>query len=80
MKLLPTFLMISMLILTGCERVSVERQVVWAKMGSIARIVDDRKIKVMIKDSTGSWITADASLQGMVAVDEPTINVLLKEK
>jgi len=23
---------------------------------------------------------ADASLQGMVAVDEPTINVLLKEK
>ena len=84
MKLkVPSILMFS-LILSGCgilpERVAIERQVVWAKMGTPARIVDDRKIKVLVKDSSGSWITAEASLQGMVALDEPTLEYFQKKE
>lgn len=84
MKLKVLLILTFLLILSGCgvlpERVAIERQVVWAKMGTPARIVDNQKIKVLVKDSSGSWITAEASLQGMVAIDEPTLEYLQKEK
>ena len=64
-------------ILTGCvisdgQRV-VTRTVVWAKMGTPARIVDDRKIRVLVPDGAGGWTPGAASLVGMVAIDEPTL-------
>jgi hypothetical protein len=84
MKLKVLSILMFSLTLSGCgilpERVAIERQVVWAKMGTPARIVDDRKIKILVKDSSGSWITAEASLQGMVALDEPTLEYFQKKE
>ena len=84
MKLKVLLILTLLLILSGCEvlpeRVAIERQVVWAKMGTPARIVDNQKIKVLVKDSSGSWITAEASLQGMVALDEPTLEYFQKKE
>ncbi len=77
-KILWLLLLIASLALTGCgifpERVALSREVVWAQMGTPARIVDDRPIQVVLPDGKGGWLPGEARLQGMVAVDEPTLD------
>ncbi|MBA3935833.1 MAG: hypothetical protein H0X38_00050 [Planctomycetes bacterium] len=75
---LSLLLLIVSLALTGCgifpERVALSREVVWAQMGTPARIVDDRPIQVVLPDGKGGWLPGEARLQGMVALDEPTLD------
>ncbi len=77
-KTLWPLLLTASLALTGCgifpERVALSREVVWAQMGTPARIVDDRPIQVVLPDGKGGWLPGEARLQGMVAVDEPTLD------
>jgi len=82
-KILWLLLLIASLALTGCasflgrqvpERVALSREVVWAQMGTPARIVDDRPIQVVLPDGKGGWLPGEARLQGMVALDEPTLD------
>ena len=77
-KTLWLLLLIVSLALTGCgifpERVALSREVVWAQMGTPARIVDDRTIQVVVPDGKGGWLPGEARLQGMVAIDEPTLD------
>lgn len=61
------------LTLTGCTRWALAREVVWAEMGTPARIVDDRLINVLVPDGEGGLMPGQARLQGMVAIDEPTL-------
>ena len=65
------------LALTGCgifpERVATTREVVWAQMGTPARIVDDRTLRVLVPDGKGGLLPGDAKLTGMIAIDEPTL-------
>lgn len=79
--LLP-LLVIASLALSGCElfpeRVALSREVVWAQMGTPARIVDDRSIRVVLPDGKGGWMPGEARLQGMVALDEPTLDYYRK--
>jgi len=42
-------------------------------MGTPARIVDDEKVEVLVPDGHGGWNPGKASLSGMVAIDEPTL-------
>ena len=63
--------------LSGCvtlpsQRVN-EREVTWAKMGTPARITDDHQNEVLVPDGKGGWLPGSASLKGMVAIDEPTL-------
>ena len=66
--LLPTI----SLVLSGCVA-SVERQIVWAQMGTPARIVDQRPVKVLIAGDQDGWLPGSGRLAGMVAIDEPTL-------
>lgn len=63
-----------MLAQTGCT-LFAERthEIVWAKMGTPARIVDDRPVKVTVPRDDGTWSPMEADLSGMVALDEPTL-------
>ena len=61
--------------LTGCVRFSETRTVIWAKMGTPARIVDDRPIEVLVPTAAGGWEQGFANLSGMVALDEPTLEL-----
>ncbi len=77
-KTLWLLLLVVSLALTGCgifpERVALSREVVWAQMGTPARIVDERPIRVVLPDGKGGWLPGEARLQGMVALDEPTLD------
>ncbi len=77
-KILWLLLLIASLALTGCgifpERVALSREVVWAQMGTPARIVDNRPIQVVLPDGKGGWLPGEARLQGMVALDAPTLD------
>jgi len=79
---LSLLLLIVSLALTGCgifpERMALSREVVWAQMGTPARIVDDRPIQVVLPDGKGGWLPGEARLQGMVALDEPTLDYYRK--
>ena len=63
------------LILTGCaiSRPAIERQTVWATMGTPARITDDREVEHLIRVD-GELVPSRGVLRGMVAIDEPTLN------
>lgn len=60
-------------VLSGCTRWAVDREVVWAQMGTPARIVDERPVRVLVPDGNGGFLPGTARLQGMVALDEPTL-------
>lgn len=66
-------LIVPMLALTGCLRFAETRTVVWAKMGTPAKIVDDRQVLVLTPDGEGGWKPGRADLSGMIAIDEPTL-------
>lgn len=75
-----TSLLIGLLTLTGCARFAETRTVVWARMGTPARITDERPIEVLVPTAPGpdgkaGWEPATAKLTGMVALDEPTLEV-----
>jgi hypothetical protein len=71
---IPLLLMLPCLLaLSGCVRLATEREIVWARMGTPARIVDKRPIAVLVADGEGGWVPGEAVLQGMVALDEPTL-------
>ena len=61
--------------LTGCVRFTETRTVVWARMGTPARIIDDRPVRVLVPTATGGWEPAEGVLTGMVALDEPTLEL-----
>jgi hypothetical protein len=42
-------------------------------MGIPARIVDERLVRVLVSDGKGGFLPGSARLQGMVALDEPTL-------
>jgi hypothetical protein len=62
--------------LTGCVTLGprAERETTWAKMGTPARIVDQRKIDVLVPDGKGGWQRSTAVLAGMCVLDEPTLD------
>ena len=68
-------LLIGSLTLTGCARFAETRTVVWARMGTPARITDERPIEVLVPTTNGGWEPATAKLTGMVALDEPTLDL-----
>lgn len=61
------------LALSGCVRSATQREIVWAQMGTPARIVDQRQVEVLVSDGEGGWLPGTAVLRGMVALDEPTL-------
>lgn len=74
--LLPLLLILLALpALTGCNRFAETRIVIWAKMGTPARIVDDRPVQVLVPTTAGGWEPGFATLSGMVALDEPTLEL-----
>ncbi|GDY15010.1 hypothetical protein LBMAG53_39470 [Planctomycetota bacterium] len=77
-RLLLALLLIASLALSGCFRFAETRTVIWAKMGTPARIVDDRLIEVLVPTSDGGWEPGFANLSGMVALDEPTLELYQK--
>jgi hypothetical protein len=42
-------------------------------MGTPARITDPRQVQVLVPNESGTWTPATANLQGMIAIDEPTL-------
>jgi hypothetical protein len=42
-------------------------------MGTPARIVDERPVRVLVPNGEGGWLPGEARLTGMVAIDEPTL-------
>lgn len=71
--ILPLPILLASLALSGCGRSAIDREIVWAQMGTPARIVDQRPIRVLAPDGAGGWLPGEARLQGMVALDEPTL-------
>ena len=69
-RMLPLVLMLG---LSGCARLAETRTVIWAKMGTPARIVDERPVRVLVPDGEGGWLPSEARLTGMVAIDEPML-------
>lgn len=70
---LPALILVTSLALSGCARSAVHREIVWAQMGTPARIVDERPVRVLVSDGQGGFLPGEARLQGMVALDEPTL-------
>lgn len=66
-------LLVLMLGLGGCARLAHDRTVIWAQMGTPARIIDTRSLSIVIPDGQGGWLPARGALTGMVAIDEPTL-------
>lgn len=60
-------------VLTGCARLATHREIVWAQIGTPARITDERSVQVLIPDGAGGWLPGEAVLRGMIAMDEPTL-------
>jgi hypothetical protein len=63
-------------VLSGCGVTlgpTAERLTVWAKMGTPCRIVDERRLDVLVPDGQGGWTRSTANLCGMCALDEPTL-------
>ena len=72
-RILPALILLSSLALSGCGRWAVDREVVWARMGTPACIVDERPVRVLVPDGDGGFLPGQANLVGMVAIDEPTL-------
>lgn len=69
------------LMLTGCgvfSPPSPERRTVWAQIGTPGRIIDDRPVQHLVKDEAGNLQPSKGIMRGMVAIDEPTYQLLLK--
>jgi hypothetical protein len=65
------------LALTGCGLTlgpQAERVTIWAKMGTPGRVVDNRKVDVLLPDGKGGWQRSTAVLAGMCVLDEPTLD------
>jgi hypothetical protein len=66
----------SLLALSGCGLTigpRAERETIWAKMGTPGRIVDQRRVDVLVPDGQGGWQRSSAVLAGMCVLDEPTL-------
>ena len=55
-----------------------ERDTTWAKMGTPAKIVDERQIEILIPDGVDEkkqpkWKRSKGRLEGMCTIDEPTL-------
>jgi len=72
-RILPPLILSCLPVLNGCSRWAVDREIVWAQMGTPARIVDERPVRVLVPDGKGDFLPGTARLQGMVALDEPTL-------
>lgn len=61
--------------LQGCSLISAnnESHTYWAKMGTPAKIVDTKEVKIIIKDENGKDQISNASLNGMMSIDQPTM-------
>lgn len=66
--------------LTGCVRFAETRTVVWARMGTPARIIDERPVRVLVPAADGGWEPAEGVLTGMVALDEPTLELYQRQE
>lgn len=66
--------------LQGCSVISAgnESHTYWAKMGTPAKIVDIKEIKIIIKDENGKEQVSNASLNGMMSIDQPTLEYYLQ--
>ena len=75
--ILTLLILPSLLALNGCSRLAIERHVVWAQLGTPAKIVHPKAIQILIPqtDAAGivTWQTATGTLTGMIAIDEPTL-------
>jgi hypothetical protein len=64
------------LTLSGCS-ISLgpvaERETTWAVMGTPARIVDERKLEILVPDGKGGWQRSTGVLKGQMSLDEPTL-------
>lgn len=79
----------TLLAIPGCEingiRQVTERETTWAKMGTPCRITDKRLIEISIPDGIDpvtrekKWRLSTAALNGMVAIDEPTLEYYQKQ-
>lgn len=74
------WIVLFLLTLTGCmeSRNIQTREVIWAKIGTPARIVDDRPVKILVPDGSGGWTVGRGVITGMVAIDEPTLEYYQK--
>jgi uncharacterized membrane protein YvbJ len=55
-----------------------ERQTVWAKMGTSGKIVSDTDAELLV-EVDGKLARSRANVQGMIVLDEPTYEVMLKQ-
>jgi hypothetical protein len=55
-----------------------ERQTVWAQMGTSGKVVSDTKCEVLVSVD-GKWVRTKTDIKGMVVIDEPTYEALLKK-
>ena len=66
-------------ILVGCSGVTlgpqVERDTIWAKMGTPGRVVDARMVDVLVPNVDGKWVRSRACVAGMCLIDEPTLTL-----
>lgn len=84
---LTATLLLTLIVSTGCEingiRQVTERETTWAKMGTPCRITDKRLIEISIpytdEKKEKAWRPSTASLEGMVAIDEPTLEYYQKQ-
>ena len=80
-KILAVLLLLSIGALIGCGLTLgpvAERETTWAKMGTPCRIVDSRKIEILVPDGLDEkgllkWKRSTGVLAGMTAIDEPTL-------
>lgn len=73
--------LVSLLTLTGCgifSPAAPERRTVWAQIGTPGRIIDDKPIAHLVKDDEGNLQPSKGIMRGMVAIDEPTYQLLMK--
>ena len=73
-------LMLSTVILTGCNfslGPVAERETIWARMGSSGRVVGKCETEILVTTKSGD-VRTKANLQGMMVVDQPTYDALLR--
>lgn len=60
---------------------SPDRETVWAKMGTPGRVVSKSTVEVLVpvnRDGKIVWERGHADIQGMVVLDEPTLEYYQK--
>ena len=71
---LMTFLLIG---LSGCGRISMQREIVWAKMGTMGRVVAAKDVELLVEQD-GELVPAKADIVGMMVIDQITLEKLLE--